>query len=193
MEITLIIVNDIMNLKSNKSPEIKDIACPHCQGILTVSIHCQSIPCSHCNKYVDVKSILFPPEEKAKVPVGTKILRCYKCGKEIFADKKAQAVACKYCYHHNDLSDYKIKSEIGKILETHGTLYLKKRGIIEISTIRVGDAIIQGKINGDLLAKGTVEILKHGEIYGKITCRKLIVNKGGIFIGKVHMLKSDEN
>lgn len=116
---------------------------------------------------------------------------CFKCGKEIFADKKAQAVDCKYCYHHNDLSDYKIKSLIGKIIETHGTLYLKKRGVIEISNIRVGNAIIQGKINGDIYAKGTVEILKHGEVHGKITCRKLVVNKGGIFNGKVNMLQAN--
>lgn len=81
---------------------------------------------------------------------------------------------------------------MGKIIETHGTLYLKKKGVIEISNIRVGNAIIKGKIHGDLYASGTVEILKPGEIYGKITCRKLIVGKGGIFSGKVQMLPANQ-
>ena len=61
-------------------------------------------------------------------------------------------------------------------------MYLKRKGVIEISNIQVGDAVIKGKINGDLHAMGTVEILKSGEIYGKITCRKLIVKKGGVFL-----------
>jgi hypothetical protein len=42
-------------------------------------------------------------------------------------------------------------------------------------------------------AMGTVEIQKKGEIYGKITCRKLIVNKGGTFSGRVKMLSNNSN
>jgi len=82
---------------------------------------------------------------------------------------------------------------LGKNLETYGTLHLKKRGIIEISSIRVGNAVVQGRIKGDISAMGTVEILKKGEIYGKITCRKLIVKKGGTFSGIVKMLNAESN
>ena len=81
----------------------------------------------------------------------------------------------------------------GKNIETHGSLYLKRRGVIEISSIRVGDAIIKGRIKGNVHAMGTVEIFKHGEIYGKITCSKLIVNKGGVFSGNVEMLDVQQN
>ena len=55
----------------------------------------------------------------------------------------------------------------------------------------VGDAFIEGKINGDLTAMGAVEILKHGEVRGTITCRKLMVKKGGIFEGSVRMLQGE--
>ncbi|MDR4506772.1 MAG: polymer-forming cytoskeletal protein [Candidatus Brocadiaceae bacterium] len=77
---------------------------------------------------------------------------------------------------------------MGKIFQTHGSLYLKKKGVIETSTLHVGNAFIEGKINGDLNAMGTVKILKRGEVYGKITCRRLFVEKGGIFFGSVQML-----
>ncbi|MCF6155644.1 MAG: hypothetical protein E3K36_10405 [Candidatus Brocadia sp.] len=180
-----------MNSKANELHGTRDIVCPYCQHNLTVSVHCISIPCRHCNRYIDVKAILSPPEEKKKPSRGDRRILCYKCGKEIFTNAKAQAVTCCYCYHHNDLSDYKIKAVLGKNIETHGTLYLKRKGVIEISSIRVGNAIIKGKIHGDLYAMGTVEILKPGEICGKITCRKLIVKKGGIFNGSVQMLKSN--
>jgi cytoskeletal protein CcmA (bactofilin family) len=90
------------------------------------------------------------------------------------------------------LSDHKVKTLLGINLETYGTLHLKKRGIIEISSIRVGNAVVQGKIKGDVNAMGTIEISKNGEIYGKITCRKLIVNKGGTFSGQVMMLNAEK-
>ncbi len=120
------------------------------------------------------------------------MLFCMKCGKEIFIDKNAQAVTCKHCYHGNDLSDYKVKTLLGQKLETHGTLYLKKKGIVKISNILVGNAVIKGKVNGDLRALGTVEIYKRGEIHGKITCRKLVVYKGGVFDGTVEMLNPNQ-
>jgi cytoskeletal protein CcmA (bactofilin family) len=70
---------------------------------------------------------------------------------------------------------------------------LKKKGIIEISNLLVGNAVVQGRIKGDVFAMDTVEILKHGEICGKITCRKLIVSKGGTFSGMVEMLNVGSN
>jgi len=152
-----------------------------------------SMPCLHCNKHINVKEIIFPPEKKRIPLIGQKKIRCLKCDKEIFTDKKAQAATCQHCYTRNDLTDHKVKTLLGVNLETHGTLHLKKRGIIEISSIRVGNAVVQGKIKGDVNAMGTVEISKTGEIYGEITCRKLIVNKGGTFSGKVKMLNAETN
>ncbi|ODS31780.1 MAG: Polymer-forming cytoskeletal [Candidatus Scalindua rubra] len=182
-----------MNSKSNDSFDTRDISCPYCKGSLTVSAHCMSMPCRHCNKHINVKEIIFPSKKKQISSIGRRRVLCFKCEREIITDESAQAVTCKYCYHRNDLSDYNIKSLLGKNLETYGTLHLKKKGIIEISSLRVGSAVVQGRIKGDVSAMGTVEIQKKGEIYGKITCRKLIVNKGGTFSGRVNMLNAESN
>lgn len=182
-----------MSSKSNELPNTKKISCPYCNGSLTVSVQCVSMPCRHCNKHINVKEIIFPPEKKQIIPVGQRRILCFKCEEEIFTSEKAQAVTCQHCYHRNDLGNHKVKTLLGVNLETYGTLHLKKRGKIEISSIRVGSAIIQGTINGDIYAMDTVEIQKKGEVYGKITCRKLIVNKGGIFSGKVKMLNTEIN
>ena len=181
-----------MNSKASEQPKTRDIVCPYCHRNFPVSIRCISIPCRYCNRHINIQEVLFPPEKREKPSRGERRILCYKCGKEIYTHAKAQAVTCNYCYHHNDMNDYKIKALLGKIIETHGTLYLKKKGVIEISNIRVGNAIIKGKIHGDLYASGTVEILKPGEIYGKITCRKLIIKTGGIFSGKVQMLPANQ-
>lgn len=180
-------------MKSNReeSSETREIVCPNCQGKNTVSMHCMSLPCRHCNRYINIKDILSPVEDTKEYNVGMRRLLCFKCGKEIYIDKNALAVTCKYCYHGNDLSNYKVKNLLGKKIETHGTLYLKKKGAIEISNILVGNAIVKGRIKGNVKAFGTVEIYKCGEIYGKITCRKLIVNKGGVFDGTVEMLNAN--
>ena len=182
-----------MRAKSNELSDIRNIACPYCKGSLSVSANCMSMPCLHCNKHINVKEIIFPSEKKRISIIGKKSIHCFKCGRKIFTDEKAQAVTCQHCYNRNDLSDHKVKTLLGVNLETYGTLHLKKRGIIEISSIRVGNAVVQGKIKGDVNAMGTVEIFKNGEIYGQITCRKLIVNKGGTFRGKVKMLKAENN
>jgi uncharacterized CHY-type Zn-finger protein len=181
--------------EKEKSPsETRDIVCPYCNGSLTVSTKCMSMPCPRCNKHINIKAVLSPSEEKEKSSVEKRRLHCFKCEKEIFVDEKDCAVICKYCSRHNDLGDYTIKSShLGRNLETHGTLYLKKKGKIETSNIQVRDAIIQGKIKGNLKAVGSVEVMKRGEIYGKITCRKLIVNEGAIFDGNVEMLDAEPN
>jgi hypothetical protein len=182
-----------MRAKSNESPDIRNIACPYCNGSLTVSVNCVSIPCRHCNKHINVKEIIFPSEKKQISLIGKRRIHCFKCDREIFTDENAQAVTCQHCYNRNDLSDHKVKTLLGVNLETYGTLHLKKRGIIEISSIRVGNAVVQGRIKGNITAMGTVEIAKNGEIFGAITCRKLIVNKGGTFSGKVKMLNVETN
>jgi hypothetical protein len=182
-----------MSAKSNELPDIRNIACPYCNGSLTVSVNCVSIPCRHCNKHINVKEIIFPSEKKQISLIGKRRIHCFKCDREIFTDENAQAVTCQHCYNRNDLSDHKVKTLLGVNLETYGTLHLKKRGIIEISSIRVGNAVVQGRIKGNITAMGTVEISKNGEIFGAITCRKLIVNKGGTFSGKVKMLNVETN
>ena len=179
-----------MNVKSNGSFDTRDILCPYCKGKLTVSANCMSMPCRHCNKHINVREIISPSEKKQISSIGKRSVICFKCKREIFTDAKAQAVTCKHCYNRNDLSNHKVNALLGKNLETYGTLHLKKKGKIEISTILVGNAVVQGRIKGDVSAMDTVEILKKGEIYGKITCRKLIVKKGGTFSGIVEMLNA---
>ena len=180
-----------MSAKSNELSDNRNIACPYCNGSLAVSVNCMSMPCLHCNKHINVKEIISPSEKKQISPIGKRKIHCFKCDREIFTDKNAQAVTCQHCYNRNDLSDHKVKTLLGVNLETYGTLHLKKRGIIEISSIHVGNAVVQGKIKGDVDAMGTVEIQKKGEIYGSIICRKLVVNKGGIFSGRVKMLNAE--
>ncbi|MBS1257463.1 MAG: hypothetical protein MAG551_00507 [Candidatus Scalindua arabica] len=182
-----------MNVKSNDSFDNRDILCPYCKGKLTVSAHCISMPCRHCNKHINVKEIIFPSDQKQISSIGKRRVICFKCSREIFTDEKAQAVTCQHCYNRNDLSNHKITTLLGKNLQTYGTLHLKKRGKIEISNILVGNAVVQGRIQGDVFAMDTVEILKHGEICGNITCRKLIVKKGGTFSGMVEMLDAGSN
>ncbi len=178
--------------KKMSSSETRDIVCPYCKGTLTVSTNCMSTPCIHCNQHLNIKALLAPQEEKKKHSVEKRRLHCFKCEREIFVDEKDYAVICKYCSRHNDLRDYTIKaSRLGRNLETHGVLYLKKKGKIETSNIQVKDAIIQGVIKGNLKAVGSVEVMKHGEVYGKITCRKLIVNDGGTFGGSVEVLDTE--
>ena len=170
-----------------------NISCPFCNGSLSVSTESAVYRCTHCNNIININQTADTGIKKKSVQIDQKKLVCFKCGKEIFADKGADAVICKYCYFRNDMSDHKVKTMFGTVLQTHGQLYLVKKGIIETSSIHVGSALINGKIIGDIKAFGSVEILKKGEVKGNITCRSFYVRKGGIFQGIIKIINPENS
>ena len=97
-----------MSSKSNELPNTRNITCPYCNGILTVSVKCVSMPCRHCNKHINVKESIFPSEKKRITPLGQRRILCFKCEKEIFTNEKSQAATCQHCYHRNDLGNHKV-------------------------------------------------------------------------------------
>ena len=182
-----------MNHKSTATPVMKETMCPYCHSTLSIPAQATSTICQYCNRQININESPNSHQEKKKVQFEKRKLFCYKCGEELVVDKKAQAVMCKHCYHRNDLSDHKIKRMFGTVLQTHGQLFLLKKGVIETSKIEVGNAIIRGRVSGDITAYGPVEILKNGEVFGNIACSRLIVKKGGTFQGNVTILDSDNH
>ena len=181
----------ICESRNMQSAETMDIICPHCDGGFTVSIYCMSMPCPHCNRHINVKEVIPLSEREQKSSIGKISLLCFKCGKEIFIDENTKAVSCNYCHHRNDLNNFKIKSHPDKNFQAHDTLYIKSEDTVEVPKIYVRNAVIMGKFKGHICASGTVAILEHGEIYGKITCRKLIIKKGGTFDGTLQRFLHD--
>ena len=69
----------------------------------------------------------------------------------------------------------------GEIFDS-GTLIVGEAAVVK-GKIGVHTVIISGHVEGDLYAKGRVEIHSSGKFYGNVLTSSLIINEGGVFEG----------
>ena len=75
----------------------------------------------------------------------------------------------------------------GEIFES-GTLIVGETAVVK-GKIGVHTIIVSGFVEGDLYAKGRVEIHSTGKFYGNLLTPSLIINEGGVFEGYCKMEK----
>ena len=66
------------------------------------------------------------------------------------------------------------------------TLILSGEGVIE-AEIKVKDAIIGGKVVGNIKADGRVELEANSSVKGDITVKQIVINEGAVFQGNCDM------
>ncbi|OGP93490.1 MAG: hypothetical protein A2156_11360 [Deltaproteobacteria bacterium RBG_16_48_10] len=76
----------------------------------------------------------------------------------------------------------------GEIFES-GTLIVGESAVIK-GKIGVHTLILSGLVEGDLCAKGRVEIHSSGKFYGNLLTPSLIIHEGGVFEGNCRMEKA---
>lgn len=79
----------------------------------------------------------------------------------------------------------------GSINGETGTLCIAKSGCVE-ANVKTDICIIEGVLEGDLVATTRVEIAKTGRIKGKITTHNLVIAEGAIFEGNLEMVKNND-
>lgn len=79
----------------------------------------------------------------------------------------------------------------GKIHSDEGTLVVGVDGKVE-ANVFVGSAIINGKVNGDIVASKKVELGKTAHVIGNIQTPRLKIDDGAVFEGNCTMLKSQD-
>ncbi|NLM34643.1 MAG: polymer-forming cytoskeletal protein [Clostridiales bacterium] len=55
------------------------------------------------------------------------------------------------------------------------------------------NAVVAGKINGNVVCNGSLSVESSGKILGDITIEKLAVKEGGIINGKCTVIKKEDN
>jgi cytoskeletal protein CcmA (bactofilin family) len=76
----------------------------------------------------------------------------------------------------------------GKISSASGTLIVGATGKID-ANVEVAVAIIQGAVNGDIIASQRLELGRASKVNGNIQTPSLVIEQGGIFEGSCKMLK----
>ncbi len=73
----------------------------------------------------------------------------------------------------------------GEIFES-GTLVVGETAVVK-GKITLNTIVINGLVEGDVCAKGRVEIHSTGKVYGTLLTPILVINEGGVFEGNCKM------
>lgn len=74
----------------------------------------------------------------------------------------------------------------GKLSSESGTLVIGEMGTVE-AQLDVGVCVIQGTLQGNLIARSKVEIRKTGRVHGDLITPVLLVEEGAVFNGAIKM------
>lgn len=77
----------------------------------------------------------------------------------------------------------------GKVNSENGTLVIGTDGRVD-ADIEVLSAVVNGTVNGDVVASERVELGRASKVVGNITTPQIVIEPGAIFEGSCHMLKA---
>ena len=86
----------------------------------------------------------------------------------------------------------RIDGEYEGVLDTSGTLVVGKDGLVK-AEVRVKDAIIGGKVVGNVTAANKIELQSGASLTGDVKCRGLIIDNDVFFEGNSKMAPTPEH
>lgn len=175
-------------------PNVKQrkVSCPHCGFEQFAIEEALSVFCKNCSKRITVGAMIKPQQSQmAQVdafkrmtqhPTHFRSTTCPKCAARQNVPNNALSSFCQKCGHRINLQDYEIKGKFTGPLSTKGTLLITISGDVR-SDVNVGNAVIEGKLVGKVIAEGVVELKSTAKLYGDVIAAKLIVSDGALFAG----------
>ncbi len=134
-----------------------------------------------------------PPAAKTQVSTGKRVF-CTSCLKPSEVGRRAMSVFCPHCKKRLILEDYRIKTyHAVRELFTCGNILVDKKGHV-VAPIRVGNLTVKGRLQGPVIARGSVRITKTGSIHGDIEASSVRLDAGAQFDGflRIGPVESDE-
>src|SRR6266403_1054055 len=71
-------------------------------------------------------------------------------------------------------------------INSDGILHLGETGSVN-GNLNVNSVVVRGKINGNVIAKDTIEIKSTAEVFGDVRAAKLVIEEGVTFVGKTEV------
>ncbi len=69
-----------------------------------------------------------------------------------------------------------------------GNIFVGQTGVVE-ADVEADNIVVQGKINGNVLARKQLEIQPHGQLIGDCTAQSIDIKEGAVFEGRSNMLR----
>jgi len=83
----------------------------------------------------------------------------------------------------NAVGNVVVKGELVGSMETQSDVYLMEGGVIE-ANIKASNAIIAGRVKGNLKVEEKIELNSTARLLGDINCQSLSIEEGAILHGK---------
>jgi len=83
----------------------------------------------------------------------------------------------------NAVGNVVVKGELVGSMETQSDVYLMEGGVIE-ANIKASNAIIAGRVKGNLKVEEKIELKSTAKLSGDINCQSLSIEEGAILYGK---------
>lgn len=86
----------------------------------------------------------------------------------------------------NTESSIRIEGHFSGKINSQGEVFIGSKSKVkaDINAMRL---VVSGELEGDVEVLDSIEIFSNGRLKGNISGKKLIVNEGAIFLGKVNM------
>lgn len=168
-------------------PPHKMVACPFCQHQQPAGLHVLSLFCKNCNRRINLEgqdgnrmSQFAPPSLRA--------ISCPGCQATQEVPSNALSAFCQKCGKRINMQDYQIRGKFNGDIQTKGTLTVALGGDVR-ADVRVGNAVIEGRLLGTIRADGKVELRSTGFIQGDIYARTIVVHEGATFLGHCEIIQ----
>lgn len=129
----------------------------------------------------------FPKREPVSKPRRTSLfkkskaeprqIRCFDCKAEHQTSPNSTSTLCPKCGTYISLKNYDIRENWNRRIQTRGDVFISKKGVVTGTTIQSHHLTVEGDFTGSVECSGDLIIRRHGEIMGKVICRRLIIEK----------------
>ena len=162
-------------------PDTIPVPCPACGHVQREPRSAYSTVCKQCQQHFRIQEALHPAAKLQKPEVEQKRIRCFQCGAELQVPVAAESTMCCKCSSHVDLHDYQVTQTVSKNFRTHGRLVIETKGYVLNTDSHVGEAVLKGRLIGELVAERSLEIHSTASIKGSFATGRLIVPAGNHF------------
>lgn len=87
--------------------------------------------------------------------------------------------------------DLHVEGYLKGSIKITGNFFVGKTGVVE-ANVEADNIVIQGKINGNVLARQQLEIQSLGQLTGDCSAKSIDIKEGAIFEGRSQMLRPAE-
>lgn len=124
-----------------------------------------------------------PPQPK---PGLHKNVTCPYCEHRERVSEYAFSVACRHCNRRIELRDLDIRSHLRENIHSGSVVRILPSGSVR-GTVRANEVIVQGSVNGDVVAGERLRIAATGVVRGNLRTRRLEMEEGARFHGDANI------